>query len=146
MSLNAQDASSLEKKLASLDSLIFERAFNNCDTVLIPGIIPEDFEFYHDQSGLTDSRKAFLQSFGSLCNLDYKPIRKLVEGSVKVYPLYNNGRLYAALQEGIHEFYAVEGDKAPYLTSTARFMHLWEWNEDKWMLKRVLSYDHQSPD
>ncbi len=146
MSLNAQDISSLEKELASLDSLIFERAFNNCDTLVLPDLIPDDFEFYHDKSGLTNSREAFLSSIGGLCKLDYKPIRKLVEGSMHVYPLYNNGQLYGALQEGVHEFYAVEGDKPPYLTSTAKFMHLWELNGDKWMLKRVLSFDHHSPD
>ena len=146
LTLFGQELKALHQELSDLDSLIFERGFNNCDTMGIPALIPENFEFYHDQSGITDDRESFLQTFKTLCSMQYKPLRKLVKGSMKVYPLYDNGKLYGAIQEGVHEFYAIEGEKQPYLTSTARFTHLWILNADNWQLKRVLSYDHRTPD
>ena len=76
--------------------------------------------------------------------MSYKPRRELVEGSLKVYLLKNNGVLYGAVQMGIHKFYAIEKDKPEYLTSTAKFTHLWKLENGEWKLSRVISYDHQA--
>ena len=74
-----------------------------------------------------------------------KPIRKLVDGSLDVFPLYNEGILYGAIQNGVHEFYIKEPDKELYKTNIAPFTSLWIIEENQWKLKRVLSYDHQIP-
>ena len=132
-------------ELKTMDSLIFEYAFKQCDTTALKPLVTEDLEFYHDQSGASYSREAFLGPLPGLCRMSYKPIRKLVKGSLQVFPLYDQGKLYGAIQTGEHEFYAKEGNLPVYLTSTAKFTHLWLLIEDKWKLKRVLSYDHKVP-
>ena len=131
-----------------LDSLIFEASFNRCDHSALTSLVHEDFEFYHDVAGLETSKAAFIKTIEqNICsNPDMKPIRKLVAGSMKLFPMYDNGQLYAVIQNGEHEFYMREPGKALYLTSTAKFTHLWMLENGSWMLKRVLSYDHISPE
>ncbi|NRA48339.1 MAG: nuclear transport factor 2 family protein [Phaeodactylibacter sp.] len=136
----------LFEELKAKDSLIFKLGFNECDTAQLRALLSDDLEFYHDQSGIMDSKEAFIQNVPNLCKMEYKPIRELVEGSLEVFPLYSNGNLYGAIQKGVHEFYGEEPGKPKYLTSTAKFTHVWIIENDEWRLKRVLSYDHQSPD
>lgn len=141
--------SDLFKTLKSLDEAIFERSFNRCDHTRLMELIPEDFEFYHDTGGFEDSKANFMATVEqNICgNAAVKPIRKLVPGSLKVYPLHTGeGVLYGAIQEGVHEFFLREADKPLRHTSSARFTHVWILEGEKWTLKRVLSFDHQSPE
>jgi len=55
LSAQVEQGSKLFIELKKLDSLIFERGFNNCDFSNFEAIINEDFEFYHDQGGLMKS-------------------------------------------------------------------------------------------
>jgi hypothetical protein len=148
-SINAQEenTSNLFRDLTKMDSLLFDAGFNLCNLEAMKNAVHDDFEFYHDQSGFNDSKANFLKIFEqNICgNADFKPIRKLKEGSLKVFPLKNNGILYGAIQNGVHEFYIKEPGKEPYLASVARFSHVWELEGERWKLKRVLSYDHREP-
>lgn len=132
--------------LLKMDSLLFERGFNNCDSVTTRNLISDDFEFYHDQSGITTSKESFLESMKGLCELSYKPIRKLVGESLEVFPLHDNGNLYGAITLGDHEFCALEEGKPEYLTSTAKFTSVWILENGEWKLTRALSFHHLSPD
>src|SRR5438876_10107676 len=87
------------------DSLLFEQGFNKCNFSALDKVLLPDFEFYHDQNG-AQNREAFLKGFKeSICsNPNLKPIRKLVKGSLVVYPLKNEGKIYGAIQMGIHDF------------------------------------------
>ncbi|WCO02608.1 nuclear transport factor 2 family protein [Psychroserpens ponticola] len=144
--LNAQVATNSEvyKTLKANDSLIFERAFNNCEIQYLKQLIAEDFEFYHDIAGITSSKEKFIQTmYEGICNPNNttKSTRELVEGSLEVFLLKKNGELYGALQNGIHKFYeTTNGNKRP--GSTAKFSHLWIIENGKWILKRVISFDH----
>lgn len=142
-----ETTSELYKTIKDIDSILFENGFNKCVLSDMEAYISEDLEFYHDQSGPSSTKKDFLKALEqNICsNPDMKPIRKLSESSVEVYPLYNNGVLYGAIQNGLHEFYMKETNKEPYLTSTAKFSHLWIKDSDTWKLKRVLSYNHKAP-
>ncbi len=145
-SAQVQQGDPLYNQVMALDSILFEASFNNCFVDVLYDVTDKDFEFYHDQSGTTFGQEPFVEAIrNNICSLEYRPLRKLMDGSTEVYPLLANGRLYGAIQRGVHEFYAREGDKEPYLTSTAKFTHLWIKEEDRWILRRVLSYDHQSP-
>ncbi len=136
----------LDRAISECDSLLFNLSFNKCDTDILRELISADFRFYHDQSGITESKAAFIESIeNGLCKLPYKAIRVLNKETVVVYPLKNNGVLYGAIQHGEHEFYALEDGREKYLTSTAKFTHVWILEEDKWKLRSVLSYDHQDP-
>ena len=74
----------LYKTLKTNDSLLFDVGFNNCDMQQFENLISEDFEFYHDQGGITNSKAAFIASIKeNICQLSYKPKRQLIEGLKK---------------------------------------------------------------
>ncbi|MFT4668248.1 MAG: hypothetical protein ACI9XB_005231 [Gammaproteobacteria bacterium] len=130
------------------DSLLFQVGFNQIDTSQVASLTASDFEFYHDQHGVTDTKSAFIESINSIGELPFKTWRTLVEGSMEVFPLHkdNSQGLYGAIQHGDHDFYQqIEGENARK-TNTARFTHLWIIEAGEWKLKRVLSYDHQVPE
>ena len=145
-SYSQQEKDSLFLELEGLDRMLFERGFNQCDLNMLDSLVSEDFEFYHDQNGIQD-KPMFMKTFReSICSSPQrKPIRKLVEGSLEIFPLYQNGHLYGAIQKGRHEFYIQEPGREMYKTSVAPFTNLWIIEEKAWKLKRVLSYDHQDP-
>lgn len=132
--------------LKAADSLVFDLAFNQCRLDVLERIIHPDLEFLHDKGGI-QNREKFLKGFKeSICsNPDIKPIRKLVEGSLEVYPLFDSGKLYGAIQMGEHKFYLAVPGKELRHTSSAKFTHTWLLTKAGWQLYRVLSYDHQEP-
>lgn len=129
------------------DSLIFELGFNRCDMSGLEKICVEDLEFYHDQGGITRGKAAFIASMqNGICKLNYKAIRKLVPATTRVFPLYEQGRLYGAIQHGDHEFWAIEKDGREHKTGIAKFTILWLLKDGQWMFARALSYDHKALD
>lgn len=138
-------SSDLFRILKVQDSLMFEVGFNTCDITQFEKLISDDFEFYHDKYGIIASKADFITGIrDGLCKMDYRARRELVVNSLEVYPLENNGVLYGAIQTGNHRFYALENDKPEYLTSVARFTHVWLLGNGEWKLSRGLSYDHKS--
>lgn len=128
------------------DSIFFERGFNQCDLGYFKSHIAKDLKFYHDESGFQDKEAFFKNTEKYICgNSEQKPIRKVDSGSLEVFPLYNNGKLYAAIQKGIHHFYLRENAEKTVWTNTAKFTHVWVLNNEMWKLSEVLSYDHQDP-
>lgn len=135
--------SSLFKELKTRDSLLFNVGYNTCDLNQFESLLSKDFEFYHDEAGLINSKSAFILSVKKrICNSSLKPSRELVENSLQVYKLEKNGLLYAAIQMGIHRFYSNEINKPKCLTGTAKFTNLWKLENGVWKLSRVFSYDH----
>lgn len=61
--------------------------------------------------------------------------RLLVEGSLKVYPIQGFG----AVQTGVHRFV----EEGASTSTIAKFVHLWQNKNGKWILTRVLSFDHR---
>lgn len=142
-----EEPSGLFKTLWEKDSLLFTVGFNTCDLSQFEALVGDDFEFYHDQAGVTSTKRAFIEGIETgLCKLDYKARRELVPNSMEVHPLAKGGVLYGAVQTGEHRFYALEKDKPEYLTSTARFTHLWLIENGAWKLSRGLSYNHRGTD
>ena len=129
------------------DSLLFQIGFNKIDSLKVASLTSTDFEFYHDEHGVTDTKKAFVNNINGIRDLPFKTWRTLVEGSMEVYPLYKDNRqvLYGAIQNGIHDFYQQNEGEDARKTNTAKFTHLWIIEDGVWKLKRVLSYDHQIP-
>ncbi|HCL05212.1 MAG TPA: serine hydrolase [Chitinophagaceae bacterium] len=139
--------SELFLQLKKQDSIFFERSFNLCDLAYLGKAIHKDLIFFHDQGGI-QNRQDFLESVQkNICgNPNRKPIRKLTENSLEVFPLYKEGKLYGAIQNGVHDFYVREPNKPEWHSSRARFTHVWLWENETWLLKEVLSYDHQEPE
>lgn len=137
----------LVQTIKSNDSLLFEVGFNRCDLRPFALLVSDNFEFYHDKSGITKTKAAFIAGIkNGLCKLDYQAKRTLVDSSLEIYPLMSAGELYGAIQSGIHHFYALEAGKAARLTSTAKFTHVWLLENGQWKLARGLSYDHVTPE
>ena len=142
----AQTNTPLFDELKKHDSIFFERGFNQCDLEYLEEHVATNLKFYHDQSGFQDRETFFKNVKENLCaNTNKKPIRKLEEGSLTVYPLYNNGVLYAAIQIGTHHFYLRETGQPDVQTSSALFTHVWLKQNDTWVLSEALSYNHHSP-
>jgi CubicO group peptidase (beta-lactamase class C family) len=138
--------STLFKTLKKQDSIFFERAFNQCDLKYLDNHIAKDLKFFHDQSGFQDRETFFNNTKQYICsNRDKKPIRKVSTNSLEVFPLFNNGKLYGAIQKGEHNFYIRENGKEDVLTNIALFTHVWLSDGEDWVLSEALSYDHKDP-
>ncbi|UII20720.1 nuclear transport factor 2 family protein [Fulvivirga ligni] len=136
--VSAQEAntSELYLQLKSMDSLLFNVGFNQCDISQFENLTSEDFEFYHDRGGVTRLKDDFVESIkNGVCGGGKSTVqRELVENSLQVYPLTQNGVLYGAIQMGVHRFH----------DTTAKFTHVWLLEDGEWKISRALSYDHQS--
>jgi len=112
----------------------------------LDAIVSDDFHFIHDQNGAA-SKSDFMKGFkDSICSTPRrKPIRMPVPGTIHVFPLHNEGRLYGALETGEHDFYIKEPDKPLYKTNTGRFTNVWLRTKSGWQLSQSLSYDHHDP-
>ncbi|MFT4697747.1 MAG: hypothetical protein ACI9SJ_000877 [Flavobacteriaceae bacterium] len=138
--------SKLYKEILKMDQLIFEDGFNNCKFDSIKNVMHKDMVFYHDKGGISYEEDFIVSMKQNICATpNKKPIRKLTEQGFDVYPLYNNGVLYGAIQVGIHEFFIKELNKDLYKTNIAKFTHTWVLENELWKLKVILSYDHQEP-
>lgn len=141
----AQEArdTDLFRTLQEHDAEFFERGFNRCDLAYLEGAVSDELDFYHDQGGHQD-KQAFLGNTRKyICtNTGPKPVRKVEDGSLVVFPLHKDGTLYAAIQSGVHHFYLREPGKPDLHTSSARFTHVYVREGDRWILEEVLSYDH----
>ncbi len=138
-------SSELYQQLESRDSLLFNIGFNTCNMSPFEEVVSEDFEFYHDKGGITNSKSEFIQAFKEgLCKSPstYQSRRELVAGSLEVFELKNNGEVYGAIQKGVHRFYEKSVGKAETTGNIARFTHLWLLENNEWKLARSLSYDH----
>lgn len=141
---NATDP--LFAEIQAMDSLVFQVAFNRCQTQILDEVLKTDLEFYHDKAGVTQGKVAFIDNFRSgLCNPKNTWISRRELVSMEVFPLRKNGVLYGALQTGIHRFFEKDkaGDGTERAGSTARFSHLWLQENGEWKLARVVSYSHE---
>ena len=140
-------AEELRSEIMAADDVLFERSFNECDLSALRGILTPDAEMIHDQAGVIKGREAFIEPIRkNICNGGaQKPIRKRVDQSIDIYPLYESGRLYGAIQQGQHEFYLREEGKPLVLTNRARFVIIWLKTPEGWKLKSTLSWDHLNP-
>jgi hypothetical protein len=129
----------LVRTVTRLDTQLFD-AYNRCDLEKLGALVAADLEFYHDQTGLSRGREAFLEAIRN--NICGKVHRELVPGTLEVYPLAH----YGALETGAHVFCDPRQSARcdPAKSGSAKFVMLWQQNGSTWQLTRVVSYDHQS--
>jgi hypothetical protein len=125
--------------IAAQDKRLFD-AYNGCDLKALADIVSDDLEFYHDQTGLSRGRDAFLDAVK--LNICGKVHRELVPGTLEAYPL----KTYGAVEIGDHVFCnaARPSECDPARSGMAKFVMLWRQDGAAWKLTRVISYDHVS--
>lgn len=132
-------------EIAAADKALFGAVFDTCDLEVLKDLVAEDFEFYHDKDGLSETSGAhFIEDIGKHCErirqgVDFRARRELVKDSLAVYPLNN----YGAVETGRHNFYAIEDGKPERMTESAQFLQIWKKVDGRWKLTRVVSYDHR---
>lgn len=132
-----QHADSLYQTVSELDSSMFS-AYNKRDLETFMSHFSPDLEFYDDRGGLSGyahNLAAFKRNFTDPV---HSSRRELVKGSLVVYRLGSFG----ALAIGVHKFYGTVNGKEE-LEATAKFTEVWENKNDKWQIKREMSYDHR---
>jgi hypothetical protein len=117
-----------------LDAALFG-AYNDCELEKFGSFLPENLEFYHDQSGGGPmTREQLVAAIKQ--NICGKVHRELV--SIEVFPMKN----YGALETGVHRFShpGIDNDQGE-----AKFVQLWKYEGGRWWLTVVMSYDHNEP-
>lgn len=134
----------LYKTIMSKDSLFFSIGYNTCNIKQMENLLSGSFEFYHDKGGFEDRKNFIIDFKNGLCKSPetYQLKRVLVDKSTEVYPMYKDGKIYAAIQNGDHLFYEKMGSQAEKLVGEAKFTHLWILENDEWKLKNSLSFNH----
>jgi hypothetical protein len=117
-----------------LDAELFS-AYNNCELEKFGSFFPEHLEFYHDQTGGGPmTREQLVAAIKQ--NICGKVHRELV--SLEVFPMKN----YGALETGVHRFShpGIDTDQGD-----AKFVQLWKYENGRWWMTVVISYDHNEP-
>jgi hypothetical protein len=124
---------------------VFWHAYNDCDISGMMQFVPINLEFYHDKGGITLGDSAFEASIkNGLCSdqRKYRLRREEVPGTNHAYPMMKEGKLYGVLMTGKHLFYISSNGEKEYADGLAQYADLWLYENDKWQVSRVFSYDH----
>jgi hypothetical protein len=128
----------LFQKVSALDTAFFG-SFNACtDPEQLKkheALIDPRLEFYHDNGGVTWTRKDYLDKTRQ--NVCGRFRRNLKPGSLNVYPIKGFG----AIEEGDQTFCEFASGKC---FGEARFMIVWRQDGDTWQATRIFSYGHHA--
>jgi len=129
----APDNPELYQTIVKLDSVFFD-AYNHCDTKFetYADFYADDIEFYHDQGGLSNSKKDILE--GTKKYICGKVIRTLVPGSIEVYPIKD----YGAIEIGLHSF-SNNTNPPNEPKKVSRFTIFWKQVNGTWKIAKVVS-------
>jgi ketosteroid isomerase-like protein len=134
----------LAEEIRQADAEFFRAFFDTCDIDTVRRYIADDFEMIHDKGGMVATSGAqFVEETVDKCKrqaegTDFLSTRKLVPGTLKVYPIQQDG----AIATGTHTFYAVKAGEPDRLTETGQFTTFWKQVDGQWKMMRALSYDH----
>ena len=133
--------SELYKTILSKDSLLFDVGFNQCDIKRFEILLSENLKFYHDKDGISDKTKFLFDLKNGLCKdpSTRQVHRFLINESTEIFPLYKNGILYGAVQNGEHMF----SEKRESQAGIAKFTNVWQLENGEWKLVTSFSFDHQ---
>lgn len=125
----------LYKEIARQDSLQFA-AFNGRDLAGLMAFFDPGLELYQDNVGVRNYQQTH-DAFGDLFKKDYVLTRKLVPGSMEVYPIEG----YGAIETGQHVFSHTENGQ--FESATFKFMQIWQKKDGVWRVTREVTYGHR---
>jgi len=124
----------LYNEIAHMDSLMFD-AFNSRNIASLKQFFDHGLELYQDNIGVRNYNET-IEAFTNLFKMEYVLTRKLVPGSMEVYPIKG----YGAIQTGEHVFSHIENGK--YQKGTFKFMQIWQKKEGIWQVTTEITYGH----
>ena len=124
----------LYNEIAHMDTLLFD-AFNSRNIDRLKQFFDTSLELYQDNIGVRNYKET-IDAFSNLFKMDYVLTRKLVSGSMEVYPIKG----YGAIQTGMHVFSHIENGK--YQEGTYKFMQIWQKKDGVWRVTREITYGH----
>ena len=131
----------LYRTIIEKDSLLFSVGFNNCDITQFENLMSDNLIFFHDKVGISNKQKFLSDLKNGLCkDPSVRQVKRILQKEgTEIYPLYRDGIIYGAVQNGIHLFY----DNTETTPGVAKFSHVWQLEDGTWKLTTSLSYDHQ---
>lgn len=142
-SSEGRQVSELFKTIARMDSLMFSTAQKDCDLETYEYFLAEDFEYFHDKAGFTESKEKEMADMAIFCGEEQRarqPLRReLIKNTLKVYPMDN----YGALEFCDHVFYLQINDGTEKIIGSGKMTALWKFIGKEWKVARIISYDHQ---
>jgi CubicO group peptidase (beta-lactamase class C family) len=131
----------LYRTIMEKDSLLFSVGFNNCEITQFENLMSDNLIFFHDKVGISNKQKFLSDLKNGLCkDPSVRQVKRILQKeATEIYPLYKDGIIYGAVQNGIHLFY----DNAEITPGVAKFSHVWQLEDGTWKLTTSLSYDHQ---
>lgn len=130
----AQTSGPLYNEIAHMDSLQFY-AFNSRNLDQLMQYFDSSLELYQDNIGVRNYDQT-KQAFGGLFKMDYVLTRRLVSGSMEVYPIKG----YGAIETGVHTFSHMENGELQ--KGTYKFMQIWQNKDGIWRVTCEITYGH----
>lgn len=131
---HAQTSGPLFDEISRLNSIQFA-AFNARNLDQLMGYFDKGLEFYQDNTGVRNYDET-RQAFGGVFKLSYVLIRKLILGTMEVYPIKD----YGAIETAQHTFSHVENGQL--LVGMFKYMQIWQKKDGEWRVTREISYGH----
>ena len=131
---SAQTSGPLFNEISHLDSLQFD-AFNSRKLDKLMNYFDSSLELYQDNTGVRNFDQT-KQAFGGLFKMNYVLTRKLIAGTMEVYPIKD----YGAIETGQHTFSHIENGKLQAFTF--KFMQIWQKKDGVWKVTREITYGH----
>ncbi|MGZ3766971.1 MAG: nuclear transport factor 2 family protein [Mucilaginibacter sp.] len=130
----AQTSGPLFNEIARMDSLQFT-AFNARNLDQLMNYFDNTLELYQDNTGVRNFDQT-KQAFGGLFKMNYVLNRKLIPGTMEVYPIKD----YGAIETGQHSFSHMENGQLQ--SFTFKFMQIWQKKDGVWRVTREITYGH----
>ena len=124
----------LYNEIVHMDSLLFD-GFNSRSIDKMKIYFDTTLELYQDNIGVRNYKQT-VDAFGNLFKQEYVLTRKLVPGSMEVYPIKDFG----AIQTGMHTFSHMENGQL--IVASFKFMNIWHKTGNDWKITRLVTYDH----
>ena len=134
-------SSEIYRTILAKDSLLFEVGFNQCDIGQFENLLSENLKFFHDKDGISNKEKFITDLKKGICNnVENRKVKRiLIKDKTEIFPLYRNGLLYGAVQNGEHTFSEARENQG----GIAKFSNIWQLENEQWKLTESFSFDHQ---